>query len=294
MKIGFIGLGNLGAPIARRLMSRGHELVVLDSRSDAMSPFVAQGALAARTPREVADVAQVVFVCLPSTDAVEEVACGESGVAGGAAVRIFIDLSTSDPERAQAIAQRLAESSIAMLDSPVSGGVLRAQAGTLTVMVSGAAQTLSEVRALLDAIGPVHHLGERPGSAQVMKLINNLLSAAAFTATAEAMVMGVKAGLDASQMIEVLNTGTGRNSATQDKFPHAILSRTFHIGAATSVMIKDVSLCMEHAARLGLKLSLAQPMLDLWGQVAQEQGADSDYSEIVKMLERRAGVEVKA
>ena len=294
MKIGFIGLGQMGAPMARRLLSGGHELVVLDTQADAVQPFIAGGALAARTPREVADAARVIFACLPTTDAVKQVACGDAGVAGGAATRIFIDLSTTDPERAARIAQQLAGRSIAMLDSPVSGGVPRAEAGTLTVMVSGAKQTLDEVRGLLESFGTLHHLGETPGSAQVMKLINNLLSATAFTVTAEAMVMGVKAGLGASQMLQVLNSGTGRNTATEYKFPDTILPRTFKLGAATSVLLKDVSLCAEQAARLGLELSLAQPILDLWEQVAKEQGSDSDYSEIVKMLERRAGVEVNA
>lgn len=237
----------------------------------------------------------MVLASLPTPAAVERVALGSDGVIGGAKVRIFIDLSTSGPDAAKSVAKKLAERKIVAFDAPVSGGVHGAGKGALTVMAAGPKATYDEIEPLLRCFGKsVFYVGGEPGMGQVMKLINNLLSAAAFTATAEAMVMGVKAGLDASQMIEVLNTGTGRNSATQDKFPHAILSRTFHIGAATSVMIKDVSLCMEHAARLGLKLSLAQPMLDLWGQVAQEQGADSDYSEIVKMLERRAGVEVKA
>jgi 3-hydroxyisobutyrate dehydrogenase-like beta-hydroxyacid dehydrogenase len=141
-------------------------------------------------------------------------------------------------------------------------------------------------------IGKVFFIGEKPGSAQTMKLANNLLSATAMAATSEAVVMGVKAGLDPAVMVEVLNSGSGMNTASRDKFPRAILPRSFDFGFATGLMVKDVRLALEEMKSLGLSMEVAEAVGRLWEIVIRETGADSDFTSAIKPIEKKAGVVV--
>ena len=163
------------------------------------------------------------------------------------------------------------------LDCPVSGGVGGAEKGTLAVMVSGPQADFDAVKSALDVIGKVFFIGEKPGSAQTMKLANNLLSATAVVATSEAVVMGVKAGLDPAVMIDVINAGSGMNTASRDKFPRAILPRSFDFGFATGLMVKDVRLCLEEAKSLGLSMEVAEAVGRLWEVVIREMGAEFGF-----------------
>ena len=249
---GFIGLGNMGRPMASRLLDAGHTLTVYDIREDAMKPFVARGARAAASPAAVASAAETVLVSLPTPDVVRAVALGPNGIASGNRVKTFVDLSTTGSRMAGEIAKGLAEHEIAAIDSPISGGVAGAIAGTVAVMVSGPKETCDALRPAFDAIGKYFYLGDKPGLGQTMKLCNNLLSAACFAATCEAIVTGVKAGLDAKQMIEVINAASGKNDATERKFPRAVLPRTFNMGFTAGLMHKDVKLYMDEAAALGV------------------------------------------
>jgi 3-hydroxyisobutyrate dehydrogenase-like beta-hydroxyacid dehydrogenase len=181
---------------------------------------------------------------------------------------------------------------VAIIDAPVSGGIAGAATGTLAVMASGAPDTMARVAPLLQLFGKLFVVGDRPGQGQVMKLANNLLSATSLAVTAEAVVMGVKAGLDPKLMIDVINAGTGRNSASETKFPQAILPRRFAYGFATRLMEKDVSLSVEAAEALGVPLIVGKAVKSAWEVAASELGPDSDYTEIIKYFERRAGVEV--
>jgi 3-hydroxyisobutyrate dehydrogenase-like beta-hydroxyacid dehydrogenase len=223
MQIGFIGLGNMGFPMARRLIEARHHLVVFDQRKQTMDKLVALGAQAASSPKDVADRAETVMASLPSLQASLDVATGKDGVIEGKRVRRFVDLSTVGSHMAVRIHDLLAKRNLVQLDSPVSGGVGGAEKGTLAVMVSGPRDDFEAVRGALDVIGKVFFIGEKPGSAQTMKLANNLLSATAVVATSEAVVMGVKAGLDPAVMIDVINAGSGMNTASRDKFPRSIL-----------------------------------------------------------------------
>ena len=207
MDIGFIGLGNMGAHMVRRLIEAGHRVVVYDTRQEAIGNLAAFGAVAARSPAEVADAAETVMASLPTPDIVLDVATGPSGVIEGKRVRRFVDLSTTGAAMAQRIFGLLAARNIVQIDSPVSGGVRGAEKGTLAVMVSGPHADVAAVAPALAVIGKVFVLGERPGLGQTMKLVNNVLSATAMAATSEAMVMGVKAGLDPRLMLEVINAG---------------------------------------------------------------------------------------
>jgi 3-hydroxyisobutyrate dehydrogenase-like beta-hydroxyacid dehydrogenase len=292
MDIGFIGLGKMGFPMARRLIEAKHRLVIFDQRKEVVDPLVALGAQAAASPKDVADRAETVMASLPSLQASLDVATGSGGVMEGKKVRRFVDLSTVGSHMAVRIHDLLAKKNIVQLDSPVSGGVGGAEKGTLAVMVSGPKADFEAVKPAIDVIGKVFFIGEKPGSAQTMKLANNLLSATAVVATSEAVVMGVKSGLDPSVMIDVINAGSGLNTASRDKFPRSILPRTFDFGFATGLMVKDVRLCLEEAKALGMSMEVAEAVGRLWEVVIREMGADSDFTSAIKPIEQAAGVVV--
>jgi len=290
MDIGFIGLGKMGFPMARRLVEARHQLIVFDQRKEAVDRLVALGAQAASSPKEIADRVETVMASLPSLQASLEVATGVGGVIEGKRVKRVIDLSTVGSHMAVRIHGLLAAKKIVQLDSPVSGGVGGAEKGTLAVMVSGPRTDFEAVKSALDVIGKVFFIGEKPGSAQTMKLANNLLSATAVVATSEAVTMGVKAGLDPSVMIDVINAGSGMNTASRDKFPRAILPRTFDFGFATGLMVKDVRLCLEEAKSLGMSMEVAEAVGRLWEVIIREMGPESDFTSAIKPIERAAGV----
>ncbi|HET7848182.1 MAG TPA: NAD(P)-dependent oxidoreductase [Pseudolabrys sp.] len=292
MEIGFIGLGNMGGPMARRLIEAGHSLVVYDTRNDAAAPLVALGAKLASSAQDVADRVETVMASLPSLQISEKVATGEGGVIHGKRIKCFIDLSTTGSRVAAKIAAELAKKNIVQIDSPVSGGVGGATKGTLAVMVSGPKTEVDKVKDVLAAFGKVFIIGEKPGMAQTMKLANNFLSATAMAATAEAVAMGVKAGLDPAVMIDVINAGSGRNTASEQKFPQTILPRTFNYGFGTALMLKDVKLCFEEARNLDAPHAVMRTVLDNWETTNSEYGGDSDFTAIVKMVETRAGVTI--
>src|SRR6202790_185719 len=292
MDIGFIGLGKMGFPMARRLMEARNQLVVFDQRKEAVDQLVALGARAASSPRDVADRAETVLASLPSLQASLEVATGKDGVIEGKRVKRFVDLSTVGSQMAVRIHDLLAKRNLVQLDSPVSAGVGGAEKGTLAVMVSGPRADFEAAKPALGVIGKVFFIGEKPGSAQTMKLANNLLSATALVATSEAVVMGVKAGLDPAVMIDVINAGSGMNTASRDKFPRSILPRTFDFGFATGLMLKDVRLCLEEAKSLGLSMEVAEAVGRLWEVVIREMGAESDFTSAIKPIEQAAGVVV--
>ena len=294
MEIGFIGLGNMGFHMARRLVEAGHQLVVSDTRPQAVARLTEMGAQAAASPAEIADRVETVIASLPTPDIVHAVATGPGGVIEGQRVRRFIDTSTTGSAMAKRVFARLAERDIVQIDSPVSGGVTGAAKGTLAVMASGPRQEVSHVESVLAVFGKVFFIGEQPGDGQTMKLANNFLSATAMAATAEAMVMGVKAGLDPRVMLDVINSGTGRNTATEHKFPKIILPRTFDLGFTNGLMIKDVKLCLSEATNLGVPMQVAEAVMRLLQQACEEVGVDADLTTIVQPLERQTGVEVRA
>ncbi|MGB8156840.1 MAG: NAD(P)-dependent oxidoreductase [Pseudolabrys sp.] len=290
MDIGFIGLGNMGQPMARRLIEAGHKLIVYDTRNDAVAPLVALGAQLAFSPADVADRVETVMASLPSLQISEKVAIGEGGVIQGKRIQRLVDLSTTGATVSAKIAAVLAKKNIVQIDCPVSGGVGGASNGTLAVMVSGPKAEINLVKDVLAVFGKVFVIGEKPGMAQTMKLANNFLSATAMAATSEAVAMGVKAGLDPAVMIDVINAGSGRTTASDGKFPQAILPRTFNYGFATALMLKDVRLCVQEARSLNVPNSVMSIVLDQWETTNKEFGGESDFTAIVKMVETRAGV----
>ena len=292
MDVGFIGLGNMGFPMARRLIQENHDVIAFDTRSAALERVVALGARAASSPKDVANRAETVMASLPSPAASMEVATGDAGVIEGSRIKRYVDLSTVGSQTAVRIHDRLAEREIVAIDSPVSGGVSGAEKGSLAIMVSGPRAEFDVVRTVLEAIGRPLYVGEKPGSAQTMKLANNILAANVLVATAEVIVMGVKSGLDAGVMIDVLNAGSGATSASRDKFPRAILPRTFDYGFATGLMVKDVRLYLDEAKALGVPTDVAETIAALWETAARDQGLDSDFTAVIKPFEKAAGVTV--
>ncbi|BBY24566.1 NAD(P)-dependent oxidoreductase [Mycobacterium stomatepiae] len=289
-EVGFIGLGNMGFPMARRLIGDGHDVIAFDTSGAALDRIVSFGAHAAASVKNVADRAETVLASLPSPAASLEVATGPTGVVAGSRVKRYVDLSTVGSPTAVQIHDLLAQRSIAALDSPVSGGVGGAEKGMLAVMVSGPRSEFDVVQPVLEAIGRPYYIGEKPGSAQTMKLANNILAANVLVATSEVVVMGVKAGLDPAVMIEVLNAGSGATSASRDKFPRAVLPRTFDYGFATGLMVKDVRLYLAEAKTLGVPVDVAETIGRLWEAAALDEGPDSDFTAVIKPFEKAAGV----
>lgn len=291
--LGFVGLGRMGGPMVRRLLDAGHAVTVFDVREEAARPLVERGAAPAGSAAEVASAARIVLTSLPTPDIVQEAALGESGIAQGNRVETLIDLSTTGPGTAKRVAEGLAGRHIQWVDAPVSGGVKGAEDGTLAVMVSCPKATLEAIRPILEVFGKVFFVGEQPGLAQVAKLGNNLLAAAALVISSEALAMGVKAGVDPKVMIDIINAGSGRNSATQDKFPRAILPGTFDYGFATALSYKDVRLCVDEAEALGVPMVLGAVVRQMLAVTNAKFGPDSDFTSIARVIEEWAGVEIR-
>ena len=292
--VGFIGLGNMGEHMAGRLLNAGLKLTVFDIRHEAISVLIERGAIAANSAAAVASEAETVIVSLPTPEIAKEVALGTNGIVMGTKVKTLVELSTIGPNVAQEIAAGLAAKNISFVDSPVSGGVVGARNGTLAVMVSCPNHLISGLREMLNNIGNVFHVGTKPGLGQTMKLANNLLSATALAITSEAMVMGVKAGLDPLIMLDVINAGSGKNTATYDKFPNAVLPRSFDRGFANGLMHKDVELYLKGAETLGVPTKVASAVEKLWKTACSEMGPEADFTTIVQCVENRAGIKVES
>ncbi len=290
--IGFVGLGQMGGPLTKRLRAAGYGLVVHDVRAEAVEALTGEGVAAAGSPAAVADRAEIVLVSLPTPEVVRAVALGPEGLIRGGAIRTYVDLSTTGQAVAAEVAAALAGRGIATLDAPVSGGVRGAVAGTLAVMVAGAGPELERVRPLLEVFGRVFHVGERPGLGQLMKLANNFLSGTAIAATAEAVALGVKGGLDPRIMLEVINASTGRNTASEDKFPRQILTGRYAAGFTTGLLTKDLGLCAAAAEALGVPMPVAAAVHVRWRRALAELGADADITRIVALIERDAGARI--
>jgi 3-hydroxyisobutyrate dehydrogenase-like beta-hydroxyacid dehydrogenase len=259
-----------------------------------IAPLVELGAKRADSPAAVASAAEIVLASLPTPPIVQAVTLGPNGIGEGSKVKIFIDVSTTGSTVAQRVAEGLAAKGITAVDAPVSGGIAGAEKGTLAVMVSGPEAIYPTVKPVLEVIGKLFFVGTRPGQGQTMKLLNNLLSGTAMAISSEAVVMGVKAGLDPQQIMDVINAGSGRNSATQDKIPRCVIPRTFDFGFAISLLNKDIRLCLEEAEALGVPMIVGTAVRQLLAVTIATEGVNADLTEVVKTVERWAGVQVGA
>jgi 3-hydroxyisobutyrate dehydrogenase-like beta-hydroxyacid dehydrogenase len=274
-------------------MEGGCALVVHDVRDSILETWAARGARRCESPEEVGTLADIVFLSLPTPEVIESVVLGTGGLTSGQRVTHIVDLSTTGPQTARKVAKSLTDCGKILIDCPVSGGVAGARAGTLTMMVGCDDVALARVTPLLKLFGRLFHVGKEPGMGQMMKLINNLLSASALALSSEALALAVKSGLDAQTVIDVVNSGSGRNSATLDKFPRQILPRTFDAGFSLGLMSKDVDLCMRQAETLGLSLQASKVVQQIWSEASREIGPDEDFTKIILAIEGPAGVIVR-
>jgi 3-hydroxyisobutyrate dehydrogenase-like beta-hydroxyacid dehydrogenase len=292
--IGFVGLGRMGSRMATRLLNAGHGIVMHDTNAAALEALERLGARRLGSAREVADAAPTVFASLPTPAIVHATALGADGVINGKGIKTFVDVSTTGPRVAKQVAEGLAARGIVALDCPVSGGLAGAANGTLALMVSGDKARFEALQPVLAVLGKIFFIGEQPGAGQMMKLTNNLLAAAAIAITSEAMVMGVKAGLDPSVMCDVFNVSSGRNSATQDKFPRSVIPGTFDFGFATGLSYKDVRLCLDEAEALGVPTPVGAAVRQMLSITNALYGPESDFTSMVRPIETWAGVEVRS
>ncbi|MGE0628015.1 MAG: NAD(P)-dependent oxidoreductase, partial [Hyphomicrobiaceae bacterium] len=292
-RLAFIGCGAMGAPMAERLLDAGHALHVYDPNPAATVPLAKRGANVARSPREAAEGCEIAFACLPDPQVSRAVALDSGGIVACGNLDIYVEMSTIGSRTVKDIAAGLAKSGIAFLDAPVSGGPRGARGGTLSTMVAGEHATFEHARPFLESIARnVFYMGDTPGLGQVTKLANNMISAAGMAAAFEASVMAVKAGVDARILIDTVNASTGRNSATMDKFPASVLTRSFDYGGKLSTMYKDVFLCLEEARDLNVPMWVGSNVVQLWFHAMTQGRGNDDYTTLIKMIEDWAGVTV--
>lgn len=290
--VGFIGLGNMGGPMALNLVKHGFALVVHDIAPGKVEPLRARGATVADSPDQVAAAADRTIVMVETTAQAEAVVAGEHGIIRSAAAgHIVVSMSTIDPFAARRLAERLTARGVAMLDAPVSGGTVRAASGELSIIAGGAAETFEACRDLFKAMGTkLFHVGPL-GQGLAMKLVNNMLIQVNRVAVAEALVLGVKAGLDPRTIYEVIRVSTGTSFAFETGVPK-ILARDFAPGGTIDITYKDQELETAFAKQLGVPLLLASLTQQLY-QMARAAGLNKeDGLAVVKVLERLAGVQV--
>jgi 3-hydroxyisobutyrate dehydrogenase-like beta-hydroxyacid dehydrogenase len=292
-RIGFVGLGNIGFPMCRRLLESGYEVLAYDANPEAVSRLE-------DTPAEPADslkalaAADVVLLSLPGSDVVEEVVLGEGGLAEGLSPgKVLIDTSSSRPSSTRDLAKKLAESGVEMLDAPVSGGVLRAEEGKLAVMVGGREEVFERWREVLESFGEkIFHVGDH-GAGHLVKSLNNLLSATTLASAAEAVILAEKAGVAPEALLEVINAGNGRSYSTEVKFPKFILDRSFDDGFALGLMVKDLKIALESAAEMGHPMFSGSSISQLWQAAAAQGYGLEGHTSIYAFLEILSGEDQK-
>ena len=291
--IGYLGLGNMGQPMAHRLMDAGNNIAVYDISEKAIKPLVERQASPANSPKDLADKSEIVICSLPSNQIIKEAVLGPDGLVHGKKIRVYVNACTTGSAFAKDISDALAEKGIATLEAPISGGPPGARAGTLSVMVSGPKNTYEELIPYFKAYGEkLVYCGEKPGLAQVLKLANNILFATSLAATSEALAMGVKAGLEPDIMLEAIQAGTGRNAATDLVIPENVLSRSFDFGATIEILLKDVNLALEEGENQGVPQFVCQQTRQMLLLAAHKGWRQKDLSEWSKLVEECAGVKI--
>ncbi len=282
--VGFVGLGNMGVPMAGRLAEAGAHVLAHDTAEDARDAFAAAVPTAevVATAGEVARATEAVLLCLPNSDVVESVVDG--GLLDALEPdAVVVDMSSSEPLRTRALAERAEKAGHVLLDAPVSGGVSGARAGTLSVMTGGPADAVAAVWPLLRAIGRPRHVGPT-GAGHALKALNNLMSAAHLLASSEALLAGEAFGLDPEVMLEVVNASTGRSGSTEVKWPRDVLPGTFGSGFGLGLMLKDIRIALDLVESSGSSSRHAATTVALWAEAAQALPPDADHTEIVRWL----------
>lgn len=290
-RIGFLGVGVLGAPIAERL-ARAKPIVAFDPKAGSMGAL--RDVEFVNSPKEVADRADIVFACLAEKSHHRDALFGSQGVVNGLCRKLYVHLGTSGSSFLKEVEGELSAAGIATVDAPVTGGPPKARLGELTSIVSGDAADIAAAR---EAIGKYSEkivvAGERPGQAQTLKLVNNAIALTNLVATCEAMVVGAKAGLGGTTMLEVINSGSGQNRASLSKLPENILPRSFDFGATLSIVIKDLELFLTEPAALSMRTETCRSALEAFRRARDEGVEIDDLTAVVRPMERLAGAEVR-
>ncbi|WP_315721588.1 MULTISPECIES: NAD(P)-dependent oxidoreductase [unclassified Bradyrhizobium] len=288
----FVGIGNMGWPMAARLLGAGFTVAVNDAVPGRGADFVRQvGGVAADDLTAAVALADIVITMLPTSKHVADaVAVLRAGLKPG---HVFIDMSSGAPAATQAIAADLAPLGVVMLDAPVSGGVPRAVTGELAIMAGGDAATVDRVEPVLRAMGTTIHRIGGLGSGQAMKALNNLVSAGGFLIGIEALLIGQQFGIDPGLMTDVLNASTGMNNSTQKKFRQFVLSRQFNSGFGLDLMVKDLSIALEVARAAGVAAPFSNLCRELSASAQGLLGPGQDHTALAKLSEALAGIELK-
>jgi 3-hydroxyisobutyrate dehydrogenase-like beta-hydroxyacid dehydrogenase len=285
MRIGFLGVGNMGQPMAEKLLDAGHELWICDVREDAMRPLLERQARRASSPKTLADACDTIVVSLPTLEVFRQTLSGPDGLLAGTSLRTLINTCTVGGPFIAEVEQTCVAAGVSVIDAPISGGVVGAKAGTLAVMVSGGPAKVEELTPLFRLWGPtVVVAGEKPGAAQIMKLTNNILFAVALVATSEAMTMATKGGISPQAMLQVLNNGTGRNFMTMTMFPKVVIPGTFEFGATIDIIMKDVDLAIEQGEALGVPMWVCQAARLVIKHLAFQGHAQEDLSRVAQFI----------
>jgi 3-hydroxyisobutyrate dehydrogenase len=296
-RIGFIGIGNMGWPMAANLVRKGFPVTVLDARAGFALRFATEiGGSAAETIAGLAAESAVVVTMLPTSADVRAVLTeGNDNVLSAlASGSVVIDMTSGQPAVTQALAIEVAASGSAMIDAPVSGGVPRAKSGELAIMVGGDGAVIARIRPVLEAMGTTILETGGVGSGQAMKALNNLVSAGGFLIGVEALMIGARFGLDPALMVDVLNVSSGKNNSTERKFKQAVLSRRFDSGFSLDLMVKDISIALDLGRNTATPAPLAALCRELWAAAALQLGLGHDHTEAARFVERLAGQELSA
>ncbi len=283
--IGFVGVGVMGNPISKHLIALGHDVVVYDKSEAAVKAMVEAGARAGKDLQDVVNQAPIVFTSLPTPAVFTQVLTGPGGILEGQAVKVVVDLSTVGSRATGHAGRVLLERGIDLVDAPVSGGAAGARAGTLAIMVAGRAAAVAQVKQLLESFGKLFMVGEQAGQAQLLKLLNNMLSSTAFAITSEAFVAGVRGGLDPQVMMSAINAGSGRSGASQDKFMKQVLPGSFDFGFPVGSVCKDIGLAIEECEALGVPMWVGNTVRQLWNFAGRQDGMQRDMTELVRSIE---------
>lgn len=294
-RIGLVGVGAMGWPMAANLVKSGFTVQVADARADQASKFAAEiGGKAAATLRALGEASDVVITMLPTSKIVRSVLLDGDGVAAGLrSGAIVIDMSSGVPAETAAIAEKLAVLGVAMLDAPVSGGVRKAVSGELAIMVGGDAKVALEVDPVLRAMGKSVIRAGGIGCGQAMKSLNNLASAGGFLIAIEALLIGKQFGLDPAVMVDILNASTGVNNSTQVKFKQFVLSGTYNAGFTLDLMVKDIGIALDVAEDLGVNTPFSALCRNIWSDAQADLGAGHDHTELAKFAAKVAGVNLR-
>jgi 3-hydroxyisobutyrate dehydrogenase len=284
-RIGFVGLGNMGGPMAERLIGAGFPLAVADRDPARIALFAGR----AEAPGSLADLArlsEIVIVMLPDGAAVRQVALGPGDclLGGLAQGTILVDMSSSSPVGTRALGPELAARGVALVDAPVSGGVKRAEDGSLAIMAGGDAAAIERCRLVFAAMGKQIFLAGSLGCGHAMKALNNYVSAAGLVAASEAIAIGRRFGLEPARMVEILNASTGRNNSTENKLAQQVLSGSFASGFALGLMAKDLRTAFELAKATDTPVPLAAACVALWSAAEERLPPSADHTEIARLL----------